>query len=205
MLSLLFELRFLVFSPISLSLSLFNLWRFYTIQTLEFWRGMLLRNVFEPLENFQWLDSSYRKKFDNALFHTTNTFCSLISLVELRQDWRNSQLSEREGREGSPPPSKISNLVDGFYTSKNESCIYIFESPDIYGPGSSIGKELGYKLDGPGVGGVEIFLHSMSRLVLGSTQPPIKWASGAFPGVNNKLMLKTFVLRAGVSEICRQE
>ena len=43
----------------------------------------------------------------------------------------------------------------------------------------SSGKALGYGLDCPGsipgVGGVEIFLHSfMSRLALGSTQPPIK-------------------------------
>ena len=47
------------------------------------------------------------------------------------------------------------------------------------GPGGSSGKVLGYGLDGPGliqgVGGVEIFLHSfVSRLALGSTQPPIK-------------------------------
>ena len=47
------------------------------------------------------------------------------------------------------------------------------------GPGSSSGKVLGYGLDGPGsipgVGGVEIFLHSfVSRLVLGFTQPLIK-------------------------------
>ena len=47
------------------------------------------------------------------------------------------------------------------------------------GPGSSSGKALGYGLDGPGsipgVGGVEIFLCSfVSRLVLRSTQPPIK-------------------------------
>ena len=47
------------------------------------------------------------------------------------------------------------------------------------GPGSSSGKALGYGLDGPGsipgVGGMEIFLHSfVYRLVLGSTQPPIK-------------------------------
>ena len=40
------------------------------------------------------------------------------------------------------------------------------------GPGGSIGKALSYGLDGPGsipgVGGVEIFLHSfVSRLVLG--------------------------------------
>ena len=44
---------------------------------------------------------------------------------------------------------------------------------------SSSAKALGYGLDGlglmPGVGGVEIFLHSfMSRLVLKSIQPPIK-------------------------------
>ena len=47
------------------------------------------------------------------------------------------------------------------------------------GPGGSSGKALGYGLNGPGsipgVGGVEILLHSfVSRLVLGSTQPPIK-------------------------------
>ena len=47
------------------------------------------------------------------------------------------------------------------------------------GPGGSSGKELSCGLDGPGsimgVGGVEIFLHSLvSRLALGSTQPPIK-------------------------------
>ena len=51
------------------------------------------------------------------------------------------------------------------------------------GPGGSIGKALGYGLDGPGVGGMEIFLHSfVSRLALGSTQPPIKWVPGNFPG-----------------------
>ena len=49
----------------------------------------------------------------------------------------------------------------------------------IYGPGGSSGKVLSCGLDGPGsipgVGGVEIFLHSfVSRLALGSTQPPIK-------------------------------
>ena len=47
------------------------------------------------------------------------------------------------------------------------------------GPGSSSGKTLSYGLDDPGlilgVGGVEIFLRSfVSRLVLGSTRPPIK-------------------------------
>ena len=47
------------------------------------------------------------------------------------------------------------------------------------GPGGSSGKALGYALDGPGsipgVGGVEIFLHSfVSKLALGSTQPPTK-------------------------------
>ena len=47
------------------------------------------------------------------------------------------------------------------------------------------GKTLDYSLDGPGLipglRGVEIFLHSfMPRLVLGSTQPPIKYIPGAF-------------------------
>ena len=54
------------------------------------------------------------------------------------------------------------------------------------GPCSSSGKALGYGLDGPGsipgVGVVEIFLYSfLSRLVLRSIQPPIKWVAGAFP------------------------
>ena len=49
----------------------------------------------------------------------------------------------------------------------------------VAGPGSSSGKAMGYGLDGPGlilgVGEVEIFLRSfMSKLVLRSTQPPIK-------------------------------
>ena len=46
-------------------------------------------------------------------------------------------------------------------------------------PDGSSGKVLGYGLVDPGsipgVGGVEIFLHSfVSRLVLGSPQPPVK-------------------------------
>ena len=50
---------------------------------------------------------------------------------------------------------------------------------NINGPGGSSGKALGCGLDGPGsipgVEGVEIFLHIfVSRLVQGSTQPPIK-------------------------------
>ena len=50
-----------------------------------------------------------------------------------------------------------------------------------------MGQVLSYGLDGlgliPGVGGVEILLHSfVSRLVLGSTQPPIKLVPGNFSG-----------------------
>ena len=56
------------------------------------------------------------------------------------------------------------------------------------GPGGASGKALRYGLDGPGsipgAGGMEIFLHSfVSRLVLGSTQPPIKSVPGNFSGV----------------------
>ena len=52
----------------------------------------------------------------------------------------------------------------------------------IDGPGSSSGKSLGYRLNDPGsipgVGGVEIFLHSLvSRLGLEFTQPPIGMGS----------------------------
>ena len=58
-------------------------------------------------------------------------------------------------------------------------CMYIYIYILYCGPGSSSGKALRYGLDGPGsipgVGGVEIFLRSfVSRLVLRSTQPPIK-------------------------------
>ena len=47
-------------------------------------------------------------------------------------------------------------------------------------------KASGYGLDSqgllPGIGGGVDFLHSMSRLVLGSTMPPIKMSTGAFLG-----------------------
>ena len=56
------------------------------------------------------------------------------------------------------------------------------------GPRNSWVKALDYELDGPGslpgVGGLEIILHSLvSRLVLGSTQPPIKLISELSPVV----------------------
>ena len=44
-------------------------------------------------------------------------------------------------------------------------------------PGDSSGKALGYELDCtgsiPGNGGAETLLHSLSRLALGPTQPPV--------------------------------
>ena len=60
--------------------------------------------------------------------------------------------------------------------SNFEDCSYSYT---YNGPGGSSGKVLDCGLDGlgpiPSVGGVEIFLHTvMSRLVLGSIQPPIK-------------------------------
>ena len=75
------------------------------------------------------------------------------------------------------------HLIWNFVCSLDWKSRYAVES----GPGGASGKALGYGLDGPGsipgVGGVEIFLHSfVSRLVLGSTQLPIKWLPGNFSG-----------------------
>ena len=64
--------------------------------------------------------------------------------------------------------------------------VFVFGTVTPSGPGRSNGKVLGFGLDGPGsipgVGGVEIFLHSFgSTLVLEFTQPPIKMSTVAFP------------------------
>ena len=62
-------------------------------------------------------------------------------------------------------------------------CIILYSIS--HGPSSLSGKALfGYGLDGPGIRGVKIFLYSfVSRLVLGFTQPPIKWVPGPSLGV----------------------
>ena len=74
-------------------------------------------------------------------------------------------------------------------------------------PGSSSGKVLGYRLGGPGsipgVGEVEIFLHTfVSRLVLGSTQPPIKWVPRAFPGIKAVERRTSTLLLCSAMAIC---
>ena len=79
-------------------------------------------------------------------------------------------------------PLHHASLWDGFLNLQLSSGLPSNKSLSIgakRGPGSSSGKAFGCGLDGPGsiqsVGGVEIYLRSfMSRLVLGSTQPPIK-------------------------------
>ena len=66
-------------------------------------------------------------------------------------------------------------------------CYHLHNISSVTDMKNSSGKALGYGLNGPGsipdVGGVKIFLRSLvSRLVLGSTQPPIKWVPGNFTG-----------------------
>ena len=54
------------------------------------------------------------------------------------------------------------------------------------GPGSSVGTETDYELDGPGSnpGGDEIF--RPSRPALGPTQPPGKWVAGLSLGIGGR-------------------
>ena len=97
---------------------------------------------------------------DSAIAHTATACMTELCFIFGRIIISNNQW-----------PLKISNLT---------LCdFYLWEHLKMWLPGSSSGKALGYRLDGlgliPGVREVEIFLHSfMSRLDLGSTQPPIK-------------------------------
>ena len=58
---------------------------------------------FEPLKIIidGWTPSAVRNLIIMRCSKLTDTFCSLIPLVELRQDWTSSQLPEREGREAT--------------------------------------------------------------------------------------------------------
>jgi len=57
--------------------------------------------------------------------------------------------------------------------------LYIYT---IFGPGSSVGIETDYGLDGPGSNPGENEIFRPSRPALGLTQPPVK-CTGSFPGV----------------------
>ena len=87
---------FLHYLYLSLSLYLSPLWRFYTIRTLEFWRDIFLPTISS-------IPSTVRNLIIMRCSTLTDTVCSLVSLIELRQDWTRSQLSEREGREATSP------------------------------------------------------------------------------------------------------
>ena len=56
--------------------------------------------------------------------------------------------------------------------------IYMYVCVCVFGPGSSVGIETDYGLDGPGSnpGGDEIF--RPSRPALGPTQPRVQWVQG---------------------------
>ena len=60
----------------------------------------------------------------------------------------------------------------------------------IFGPGSSVGIATDYDMDGieSNPNAEEIF--HPSRLVLGHTQPPVKWVLGFLLGVFQGLLLK---------------
>jgi hypothetical protein len=73
----------------------------------------------------------------------------------------------------------LKNVHFSFLQNGNTDTNINMDSYNENGPGSSVGIETGYGLDGPGIESRwgRDFPH-LSRPVLGPTQPPVQWVSG---------------------------
>ena len=134
--------------------------------------NLIFQHILQHSIDFKLVsDSCYCYPFGDGVLNSTR------NVVELQQ---HSPLSNNTSVTTYVHRMIISLPYLFKHMNNDESVPMLFQCLlDQDGPGSSSGKALGCGLDDPGsiqgVGGVEIFLHTfMPRLVLGSTQPPIK-------------------------------